>query len=70
MVDEGEKVIVMLVGQVVLMVVCDGKWSVRFVLLFVGGFYVFMIVGKNWIEIIDVFIGEVWVCGGQFNMEC
>lgn len=46
------------------MVVCDGKWSVRFVLLFVGGFYVFMIVGKNWIEIIDVFIGEVWVCGG------
>ena len=67
--DEGEKVTVTLAGQAVSTVARDGKWSVRLAPLPAGGPHVLTIVGKNRIEITDVLIGEVWVCGGQSNME-
>lgn len=67
--DEGEKVTVTLAGQTASTVTRDGKWSVRLAPLPAGGPHVLAIVGRNRIEISDVLIGEVWVCGGQSNME-
>ncbi len=67
--DDGEKVIVSLAGQSVSTLARGGKWSVRLAQVPAGGPYVLTIAGKNRIEISDVLIGEVWVCGGQSNME-
>lgn len=67
--DDGEKVTVTLAGQTTTTVAHDGKWSVRLAAMPVGGPHTLIIAGKNRIELTDVLIGEVWVCGGQSNME-
>lgn len=46
----------------------DGKWMVRLKNIPPGGPYSMKITGKNVINIQDVLVGEVWVCGGQSNM--
>jgi len=66
---ENEKVTVTLAGQSVSTVAHDGKWRVQLAPLTAGGPYVLAIAGRNRIEIADVLIGEVWICGGQSNME-
>lgn len=67
--DEGEAVTVTLGSQTVSTVARDGKWSVRLPALPAGGPHTLTIAGKNRLELSDVLIGEVWVCGGQSNME-
>lgn len=67
--DDGEKVTVTLAGQTASTVARDGKWSVRLAPLPAGGPHVLSLAGRNRVEITDVLIGEVWVCGGQSNME-
>ena len=67
--DDGEKVTVELAGQTASTVARKGKWSVRLEPLSTGGPHVLTITGKNRVEISDVLIGEVWICGGQSNME-
>lgn len=67
--DAGEKVTVTLAGATASAVARDGKWSVRLPALPAGGPHVLTIAGKNRLELADVLIGEVWVCGGQSNME-
>lgn len=67
--DDGEKVTVTLAGQTATTVAHDGKWSVRLAALPVGGPHTLTIAGKNRIDFTDVLVGEVWVCGGQSNME-
>lgn len=67
--DENEKVTVALAGQTVSTVAHGGKWSVQVGALPAGGPHVLTITGKNRIDIADILIGEVWVCGGQSNME-
>jgi sialate O-acetylesterase len=47
----------------------DGKWLVYLDKLPPGGPYQMTIEGKNKIEFKNVLAGEVWVCGGQSNME-
>jgi sialate O-acetylesterase len=47
----------------------DGKWSVKLPKMEAGGPYTMTITGKNKIELKDVYVGEVWVCSGQSNME-
>jgi sialate O-acetylesterase len=49
----------------------DGKWKTAFVLgpELAGGPYTLTIKGKNTITLKDVYVGEVWVCSGQSNME-
>jgi len=66
---EGESVTVTLAGQTASTVARDGRWSVRLPELPAGGPHVLTITGNNRIEISDVLVGEVWVCGGQSNME-
>jgi sialate O-acetylesterase len=47
----------------------DGKWRVRLSKLPAGGPYRLTIEGKNKIELANVYVGDVWVCSGQSNME-
>jgi sialate O-acetylesterase len=49
----------------------DGKWAVslQFGPETVGGPYKLTIKGKNTITLKDVYIGDVWICSGQSNME-
>ncbi len=67
--DEGEAVTVTLAGQTASTVARGGRWSVQLPALPVGGPHVLTITGRNRIELTDVLVGEVWVCGGQSNME-
>lgn len=47
----------------------DGKWAVLLRPLKPGGPYSLTLRGKNAIELKNVLVGEVWLCGGQSNME-
>jgi sialate O-acetylesterase len=68
--DPGEAVTATMAGQTVATTAGpDGKWSVRLAPLVAGGPYTLTIAGKNTIVLDDVLVGEVWVCGGQSNME-
>jgi sialate O-acetylesterase len=48
----------------------DGRWRVDLQTTnFSGGPYTLTITGKNKVELQDVYVGDVWVCSGQSNME-
>src|SRR5258707_6709635 len=48
----------------------DGKWAAHIPAQKAGGPYSLTISGKGGkIEIKEVYIGEVWICSGQSNME-
>lgn len=46
-----------------------GKWSVVLQPEAAGGPFTMRLIGKNTIALSNIFIGEVWVCSGQSNME-
>lgn len=47
----------------------DGKWKVALDAEKAGGPYQLIVKGKNTITLNDIWMGEVWVCSGQSNME-
>ena len=47
----------------------DAKWLTEIKTPEAGGSYSITLQGNNTITLEDVLIGEVWVCGGQSNME-
>lgn len=47
----------------------NGKWMVKLDSEKAGGPFELIISGKNKIVIKDVWVGEVWICSGQSNME-
>ena len=67
--DEGEAVTVTFAGQEVAATAKDGKWRVELAPLKVGDPSTLTIKGTNTVELKDVLVGDVWVCGGQSNME-
>jgi len=67
--DDGEKVTVKFQGQEVSTTAKDGKWMVKLAALKAGGPSTLTIEGKNKVEVVDVLVGEVWICSGQSNME-
>jgi sialate O-acetylesterase len=67
--DEGEKVTVRFQSQEVTATAKDGKWMVRLASLKVGGPFEMTISGQNTLHFKNVFVGEVWICSGQSNME-
>lgn len=68
--DKGETVTVSFCGQEVSAVAGEqGRWSVRLAKLKKGGPWPMTIRGRNTIEFKQVFVGDVWLCGGQSNMD-
>lgn len=47
----------------------QGKWMVSLSRLNAGGPYTITITGNNTITFRDVYVGEVWLCSGQSNMD-
>ena len=67
--DSGERVTVEFQGQSVSTMPEDGRWRVLLKPLKTGGPNTLTIKGSNSIEIKNVLVGEVWLCGGQSNMQ-
>jgi sialate O-acetylesterase len=66
---EGERVTVRLDGHEVSTVARGGKWSVKLPPMKAGGPFTLTMTGENQVTAKDVWVGEVWICGGQSNME-
>lgn len=47
----------------------DGKWKISLPAHAAGGPYQIIVKGKNTILLNNVLFGDVWVCGGQSNMQ-
>lgn len=47
----------------------NGKWKITLPAQKAGGPYQIIIRGKNTIELNNVLFGDVWICGGQSNMQ-
>jgi sialate O-acetylesterase len=47
----------------------DGRWEVRIQPPKVGGPYTLKISGRQSTELHNVLVGDVWLCGGQSNMQ-
>jgi sialate O-acetylesterase len=67
--DAGEKVTVRFQEQEAATAAKDGKWLVHLENLKPGGPYEMTIAGTNTITLKNILVGEVWICGGQSNME-
>lgn len=67
--DEGEQVTVTFNGQRLTATAINKKWMVKLAPLKAGGPFTMTIAGNNTITINDIMVGEVWLCGGQSNME-
>jgi sialate O-acetylesterase len=44
----------------------DGRWQVRIQPPSSGGPYKVKITGRQHVELHEVLVGDVWLCGGQF----
>ncbi len=67
--DEGSTVTVQIQGQTASSVVKDGKWMVHLHDLKPGGPDKLVVTGHGRVEFKNVLVGEVWLAGGQSNME-
>ena len=68
--NDGEKVTVTFSGQKVETVAKGGQWKVTLRALKASATPQTMtITGENTVEIKNLLVGEVWVCGGQSNMQ-
>jgi sialate O-acetylesterase len=68
--DAGEKVTVIIAGQKQSTVAkADGTWRVMIPTLAAGGPHELVVEGTNKLTRSDVLIGDVWLCGGQSNMD-
>lgn len=47
----------------------EGRWKVTLTSMKSGGPHQMVIEGKNKIVFEDIYIGEVWLCSGQSNMD-
>ncbi|UKM65565.2 sialate O-acetylesterase [Flavobacteriaceae bacterium GSB9] len=65
----GENVKVEFNGKTVTTVVEKNHWHIVLPEMDAGGPHVMKITGNNSVVIKDIYIGEVWVCSGQSNME-
>jgi sialate O-acetylesterase len=47
----------------------DGRWSAALATTKAGGPYEITLTGKNILHLADIWLGEVWLCSGQSNMD-
>ncbi|MEO8111751.1 MAG: sialate O-acetylesterase [Ginsengibacter sp.] len=50
-------------------ITANGKWKITLPAQAAGGPYQIIIKGKNTIELDNILFGDVWICGGQSNMQ-
>jgi sialate O-acetylesterase len=67
--DAGEKVNVSFQGREAKTTAKDGAWSVELSDLTAGGPFEMTIRGENVVHLKEVYVGEVWLCAGQMNMD-
>ncbi|HEX3726182.1 MAG TPA: sialate O-acetylesterase [Pirellulales bacterium] len=68
--EAAEKVTVSIAGKEASAMPRDGKWRVELPALTAGGPHVLSISqGGDNVELKNVLVGEVWICGGQSNMQ-
>lgn len=68
--DPGEAVEVEFLGRVQKTTAdADGKWAVSFAPEEAGGPFEMTVKGRNAITLSDVWLGDVWICSGQSNIE-
>ncbi|MBC7826424.1 MAG: 9-O-acetylesterase [Chitinophagaceae bacterium] len=68
--DAGEKITVTFLGnQFTAQTSSNGKWKLNLPPQKAGGPYSIVIAGNNTITLNNLLIGDVWICGGQSNME-
>ena len=68
--DPKEKIIVNLAGKIdSAITLSDSTWQLELSSLSAGGPYMMTVLGKNQIIVSDILIGDIWICGGQSNME-
>lgn len=68
--NPGEAVKVALADQTLDTVADDaGKWRVSLEPMPAGGPYTLTVTGANTVTLQDVYVGEVWLCSGQSNMQ-
>lgn len=66
---DGKIITVNFAGQQVSAKVKDGKWMLKLAPLKPGGPFTMTITGDGEIVLHDILVGDVWLCGGQSNME-
>ncbi len=68
--DQADKVTVSIAGQEVSATPKDGRWRVDLAPLAAGGPHTLSIAqGSQKVELKNILVGEVWICGGQSNMQ-
>lgn len=68
--NPGEKVSVKFGKQSVSAIANDkGEWKISLSKLTYGGPFALQVTGTNTIHVNDVYVGEVWLCSGQSNMD-
>jgi len=68
--DAGEEITVKLgAHEAHLLADAKGRWSVVLPALPAGGPHAMHVIADNALRIDDIYMGEVWVCAGQSNME-
>ena len=68
--DKGEKVTVSFRGKTASATADDhGRWRVSLPSGAAGGPFPMSIAGNNKLDYTDVYVGEVWICSGQSNMQ-
>ncbi len=66
---DGEQVTVRMAGQEKRATAQNGRWRVELDPVKAGGPYEMTIAGANAITLKNLLVGEVWICGGQSNMQ-
>jgi len=69
--DPGETVTVQLAAGAQKEAVADanGEWRVTLDAVEAGGPFAFAVCGNTTVEFTDIYVGEVWLCSGQSNMQ-
>ena len=67
--EDGERVSVTLQDRRAETVAKDGRWRVELEPLEAGGPYELRVSGATSLTVPEIYVGEVWVCAGQANMQ-
>ncbi|MCE9605422.1 MAG: sialate O-acetylesterase [Planctomycetia bacterium] len=67
--DDGDTITIAIQKFNVSTVAKDGKWSVEVGPLEAGGPYTMSLSGTSSLNVKNVFVGDVWVCAGESNMQ-